>query len=311
MTNNLIMWIAFWVIIAVALFIDIVLMNRSHEDISIRKAFKMVSCWVGLAVGFGVAVFFLLGHVQAIEYATAYMVEYSLSIDNMFVFITIFAYFKIPQKHQLKVLLYGIMGAVVLRFLFIFVGITLISHFSWMVYVFGLILIWTAVKMFTPHDEKKGGFDNNIAFKFLKKHFRFSDDVTSGNFFIKQNGLVYITPIFAAIFVVEGSDVVFAVDSIPAVLSITRDTFIVYTSNIFAILGLRSLYFLLAGLVGKFEYLKYGVAAILLFVGAKMLISDYYHIPALISLSVIVAVLAITAAISVVVNNKRKNMEEK
>ncbi|MDR2709035.1 MAG: TerC/Alx family metal homeostasis membrane protein, partial [Elusimicrobiota bacterium] len=247
---------------------------------------------------FGAAIFLVLGKQKGLEYLTGYVVEYSLSIDNMFVFIVIFSYFAIPKKYQLKVLLFGVLGAIILRFIFIFVGITLLNAFSWTIYIFGVILLFTGLKMLKSGD-KENSLENNFFIKFLKKRFRFTDSIESGDFFVRKNGLLYITPIFAAIFVVEATDLIFAVDSIPAVLSITQDTFIVYTSNIFAVLGLRSLYFLLAQLADKFKMLKYGVAVILFFVGIKMLISHYYHINAGVSLGIIVAILLITIFISI------------
>lgn len=298
MSADSIMWLSFWVVIICALFIDIVVMGKAVAELTLKKVFKMVSVWVALALLFGAAIFLVLGKQKGLEYLTGYVVEYSLSIDNMFVFIVIFSYFAIPKKYQLKVLLFGVLGAIILRFIFIFVGITLLNAFSWTIYIFGVILLFTGLKMLKGGD-KENSLENNFFIKFLKKRFRFTDSIESGDFFVRKNGLLYITPIFAAIFVVEATDLIFAVDSIPAVLSITQDTFIVYTSNIFAVLGLRSLYFLLAQLADKFKMLKYGVAVILFFVGIKMLISHYYHINAGVSLGIIVAILLITIFISI------------
>lgn len=285
------MWIAFWVIVAVALFIDLAIMNKHHGKVTIKEALTMVSCWVGLALLFGLAIFLTLGSAKGVEYLTGYVVEYSLSIDNMFVFIMIFTYFAIPAENQPTVLLWGILGAVVMRFIFIFAGVKLITSFWWMMLIFGGILIFTAVKMVAKGEED---FDpgQNIAYKMLKKIMPLKDDYHGNNFFVRDAGKLFATPLFAAVVVVEMSDLVFAIDSIPAVLSITQDTFIVYTSNIFAIIGLRSLYFLLSGMAGKFPYLKYGIAVILAFVGAKMIAAHWFHVPTLLSLGVIVSVLA-------------------
>lgn len=299
MDISLIMWIAFWIIVVVALFVDLVVLSKHHGDLSMKEAFIMVCMWVGLALSFGVAVYFSLGHEKALEYLTGYIVEYSLSIDNMFVFLMIFSYFAIPKSHQPKILIYGILGAVILRFFFVFVGVKLINTFSWIIYVFGFILIATAIKMLVKKDEQVHP-EKNIAYIALKKIFPFKADTETDRFFIRENGVLYATPMFAAVIVIEMSDIVFAIDSIPAVLSISRDTFIVYTSNIFAIIGLRSLYFLLSNLASKFQYLQVGVAVILFFIGLKMIISHYIHIPTLMSLGVIISILAISIIASII-----------
>lgn len=305
METQMIMWIVFWVVVTAALFIDLVILNKHHGNIDLKEAVKMVCLWIGLALSFGAAIYFTLGGQKAVEYITGYIVEYSLSVDNMFVFLMIFTYFAIPKEHQPKVLIYGIAGAVALRFLFVFVGIQLINAFSWVIYVFGAILIFTAIKMLLQKDEEVHP-EKNIAYRLLKKIFPFKADTRTSNFFIKENGVLYATPMLAAVCVVEMSDIVFAIDSIPAVLSISRDTFIVYTSNIFAIVGLRSLYFLLASLAAKFKFLQAGVAAILFFVGVKMIISHYVHIPTLLSLGVIIFILAVAVIISVLYDKKQR-----
>jgi len=291
------MWIAFWVVVLGALFVDLAVVNKHKGKVTVRNALVMVLCWVGLALAFGAAVYFTLGSVKAVEYLTAYVVEYSLSVDNMFVFIIIFSYFAIPAENQPTVLLWGVLGAVVMRFIFIFAGIKLINAFSWMMFVFGAILIFTAVKMLV---NRGGNFNpgENIAFKIIKKIFPFKEDYRGGNFFTVENGRRFATPLLAAVAVVEVTDLIFAVDSIPAVLSITRDTFIVYTSNIFAVIGLRSLYFLLNGMADKFPYLKYGIAAILAFVGVKMIVANWFHISTPLSLGVVVGILLLPIAAS-------------
>jgi len=289
------MWIAFWVVVLCALFVDLAVINKRKGKITVREAAVMVGGWVALALAFGCGIYFALGPGKAVEYLTAYVVEYSLSVDNMFVFILIFSYFAIPAQNQPKVLLWGVLGAVVMRFIFIFAGIKLIAAFSWMMFVFGAVLIFTAVKMLVKKEED---FDpgKNIAFKIIKKIFPFKEDYHGDNFFTVENGRRFATPLLAAVAVVEVTDLIFAVDSIPAVLSITRDTFIVYTSNIFAVIGLRSLYFMLAGMADKFPYLKYGIAAILAFVGVKMITANWLHVPTLTSLAVIAGILAVSIA---------------
>lgn len=303
---EMIMWVVFWIVVIAALFVDLVILHKHHGNVTFKEAVIMVCLWIGLALSFGVAIYFTLGSQKAIEYITGYVVEYSLSIDNMFVFLMIFTYFAIPKEHQPKVLIYGIVGAVVLRFIFVFVGVKLINTFSWIIYVFGALLIFTAIKMLVLKDEEVHP-ENNIAYRILKKIFPFKADTNTSKFFIKENGVLYATPMLAAVCVVEMSDIIFAIDSIPAVLSITRDTFIVYASNIFAIVGLRSLYFLLSNLASKFKFLKTGVAVILIFVGVKMTISHYVHIPTLASLGTIIFILGISIIISVLYEKKQKN----
>ena len=266
----------------------------------------MVAAWVSLALIFGGAIWLVHGSTQALEYLTGYLIEYSLSIDNMFVFIMIFSFFAVPKEYQPKVLLWGILGAVIMRFIFIFIGVQLITKFSFMIYIFGAFLIWTAIKMFTHKEEEKKDLSQMPLLKIAKKIIPFKDDYHGDNFFAKINGKTFATPLLACVFVIEGSDLIFALDSIPAVLSITQDTFIVYTSNIFAIIGLRSLYFLLAGMAGKFEYLKYGIALILAFVGLKMVLSSVVHLPIWLSLLVIAVILTSTVLISLHLQKHKK-----
>ena len=267
--HHLSLWILFWIVVIIALGFDLFVLNKHHGHVSIKDASIMVVAWVTLALCFGGVIWFASGTQSALEFFTGYVIEYSLSIDNMFVFIMIFSYFAIPKDHQPKALLWGILGAVVMRFIFIFIGVQLITKFSFMIYIFGAILIYTALKMLLGKDEKIDPSKNPIL-KLFKKIMRVNETIHNGNFFYRENGKLFATTLLATVIVIEGSDLVFAVDSIPAVLAVTQDTFIVYTSNIFAIIGLRSLYFLLAGMAGKFEYLKYGIAAVLAFVGAKM-----------------------------------------
>ncbi len=288
------MWLAFWITVLAALFIDLTVLNKHHGHVSIKEAAVMVCAWVSLALLFGGAIWLFEGPQHALAFYTGYVLEYSLSIDNMFVFILIFSYFAIPHDLQPKALLWGILGAVMLRFLFIFVGVQLISLFSWTIYVFGALLIFTAIKMLLQKEDDEFDPSNSLPLKILRKFMPLKTDYHGENFFIKDTGKWFATPLFAAVLVIEMSDLIFAVDSIPAVLSITQDTFLVYSSNIFAIIGLRSLYFLLSGMAGKFPYLKYGISVILFFVGVKMLLSHYVKIPILASLGVIVGLLVLS-----------------
>lgn len=286
------MWIAFWIVVLTALFLDLAILNKHKGHVSIKEAALMVTAWISLAALFGAAIWLVEGPRHALEFYTGYLLEYSLSIDNMFVFIMIFSYFAVPHDLQPKVLLWGILGAVILRFVFIFVGVQLISAFSWMIYVFGALLIFTAAKMLLQKEDEQFDPSDSLVLKIFKKIMPIKVDYHGGNFFVKENFKWFATPLFAALLVIEMSDVIFAVDSIPAVLGITRDTFLVYSSNIFAIIGLRSLYFLLSGMAGKFPYLKYGISVILFFVGVKMLVSHYVKVPVPLSLGVIVLILA-------------------
>ena len=288
------MWAAFWITVLAALFIDLTVLNKHHGHVSIKEAGIMVCAWVSLALLFGGAIWLFEGPQHALAFYTGYVLEYSLSIDNMFVFILIFSYFAIPHALQPKALLWGILGAVILRFIFIFVGVQLISLFSWTIYVFGALLIFTATKMLLQKEDDEFDPSNSLPLKILRKFMPLKTNYHGENFFIKEAGKWFATPLFAAVLVIEMSDLIFAVDSIPAVLSITQDTFLVYSSNIFAIIGLRSLYFLLSGMAGKFPYLKYGISVILFFVGVKMILSHYVKIPILASLGVIVGLLMLS-----------------
>ena len=288
------MWIAFWAVVLAALFIDLAVLNKHHGHVSIKKAAVMVCAWVSLAALFGGAIWIFEGPQHALEFYTGYILEYSLSIDNMFVFIMIFSYFAVPHDLQPKVLLWGILGAVLMRFIFIFVGVQLMTAFTWMIYVFGALLIFTAAKMLLQNEDTPADPSQSFILKIFKKIMPIKTDYHGENFFIQEAGKWFATPLFAALLVIEMSDVIFAVDSIPAVLGITQDTFLVYSSNIFAIIGLRSLYFLLAGMAGKFPYLKYGISVILFFVGIKMILSHFVKIPVPLSLGIIVGILALS-----------------
>jgi tellurite resistance protein TerC len=285
------MWLLFWFIVIVSLFVDLAILNKHKGNISTKNASIMVSLWITIAIIFGFTVYICLGSSKALEFFTGYLVEYSLSVDNMFVFLMIFSFFNTPKQSQPKVLIYGILGAVILRFLFVFIGVSLINTFSWTIYIFGAILIYTSIKVMLQKS-KKIAPENNIAYKILKKIFPLDNNSKTKSFFIKKDKVLYATPILAAVVVIEMSDIIFAVDSIPAVLSISVDPYIVYTSNIFAIIGLRALYFLLYNLTEKFKFLKFAIAIILLFVGFKMMVSHFITIPTILSLSIIVIILS-------------------
>ncbi|MEI7483043.1 MAG: TerC/Alx family metal homeostasis membrane protein, partial [Elusimicrobiota bacterium] len=262
--------------------------------------------WVFVATVFGCLTGYMLGHERMLEFFTAYVIEYSLSMDNMFVFIMIFAYFNVPKKYQPKILTWGILGAVAMRLVLIFAGVGLINAFGWIIYVFGAILIFTAVKMFLQKDEAMDPGKNPVL-KLLARVMPLDMTAETGDFFTKKE-VWYATSLFATLLVIETTDLIFAVDSIPAVLAISKEPFIVYTSNVFAVVGLRSLYFFLAAIMDSFRFLKTGISVILFYVGIKMLVSDFAHIPALLSLCVVLAILALSIILSILIKPKSDNI---
>ncbi len=300
MTPLEIMWLVFGVTAASLFAADIKLSAGRAHEITRKEALMLCGFWVLVASLFGFLTGHMLGYERMIEFFTGYVIEYSLSMDNMFVFVMIFAYFGVDKRYQPKILTWGILGAVVMRLILIFTGVGLIKAFGWIIYVFGAILIYTAFKMYF---QKDGEMDpgSNPVLKLLAKVMPIDKDDRSGNFFVRRNAVLYATPLFATLLVIETSDLIFAVDSIPAVLAISKEAFIVYTSNVFAVVGLRSLYFLLASLLDLFRYLKTGISVILFYVGCKMLASDFVHIPAILSLGVVLGILALSMLLSVLI----------
>src|SRR6185369_7326540 len=293
MPEQAVMWGAFGVLVAVMLVIDLGLNRKSHE-ISFRESLTWTVVWVALSLIFNIGIYFELGKTKALEFFTGYVIEKSLSVDNLFVFIMIFSYFNISRLHQPKILKWGIIGALVMRAIFIFAGIELLAAFHWMIYLFGAILIITGIKMAFGGEEEIEP-EKNLLVKLVRKFVPVTRRVQGDRFFINRRGIRAATPLFLALVMVESSDVIFALDSIPAVLAVTRDPFIVYTSNVFAIMGLRALYFLLSNVMGMFAYLKLGISVILAFVGVKMLLADTrFEIPIHFSLGVIFGVLTIS-----------------
>lgn len=295
------MWTVF-IVTATALFVaDIKLSAGRAHEITRKEAMMLCGFWVLVATLFGFLTGHMLGYEKMLEFFTGYVIEYSLSMDNMFVFIMIFSYFGVPKKYQPKILTWGILGAVVMRLVLIFTGVKLITTFHWLIYVFGAVLIFTAIKMLL---QKEGDMDPgaNPVLKLLGKIIPIDKEGSDGAFFVKRR-IWHATPLFATLVVVETSDLIFAVDSIPAILAVSTDKFIVYTSNVFAVVGLRSLYFLLASIMDLFRYLKIGISIILFYVGVKMLISGYIKIPALLSLTVVLGILAASMLLSVVIKH--------
>lgn len=283
-------WIGFLALIIALLLFDLLWFHRKPHAIAAKEAFGWVCFWVALAVAFNGFVYLEFGTAKALEFSTGYIVELALSLDNVFVFIVLFRYFKVPTQFQHRVLFYGILGAIVLRGIFILVGAALLNRFHWLLYVFGAFLVITAIKLLVQKDEGVHP-EHNPVLKWLRKLIPITHEYHGQKFFLKSDKGLRATPLLAVLVLVESTDVVFALDSIPAIFGITRDPFIVYTSNIFAILGLRALYMLLAGIMDKFHYLKYGLGAVLLFIGAKMLISGFLHIPIVLSLGIVALLL--------------------
>lgn len=283
--------------------LDLGVFHRHTHEVKIKEALIWTTVWVILSLCFNLWIYIGFGSKPAIEFLTGYLVEKSLSIDNVFVFLVIFTFFRVPAEYQHKVLFWGILGALVMRAIFIFAGISLMNKFHWLVYVFGGFLIITGIKM-AFHRDYQVHPERNILLRLFKKMLPMTADFRGANFFISENGRRYATPLFAVLVLIESTDLLFAVDSIPAILAITTDPFIVYTSNVFAILGLRSLYFALAGFMKLFKYLHFGLAFILIFVGIKMAISSIYKFPPLISLVIIGLAIAISVAASLIAKNR-------
>lgn len=297
MDNHILLWLAFALLMSVVIVVDLGLSGKSHE-ITFREALVRTLIWVSMALLFNAGIYHYLGSRPALEFFTGYLIEKSLSVDNLFVFIMIFSYFRVPRQYQPKILKWGIIGALVMRGLFIFLGVELLNAFSWMMYVFGAILVVTGYKMaFGGEDEIDP--EKNLLVRLARRFYPVIHRIRNDRFFIRKAGVRCATPLFLTMLALESSDVIFAVDSIPAIFAVTRDPFIIYTSNIFAIMGLRSLFFLLSGAMGMFVYLKFGISFILAYVGVKMLVADFWHIPAYFSLGVIIGVLAISILISV------------
>ncbi|OHB32332.1 MAG: tellurium resistance protein TerC [Desulfuromonadaceae bacterium GWB2_53_15] len=303
MSEQSLMWGAFGLLMIVMLTVDLG-MNRKAHKVTFRQALTWSIIWVSLALLFNIGIYVFLGKIKALEFFTGYVIEKSLSVDNLFVFIMIFGYFKIRGEHQARILKWGIIGALVLRALFIFTGIELLETFHWMFYLFGALLLYTAWKMAFGGDEEVHP-DKNLLVMLARKLFPFTKKVHGDWFFKRRNGLLVASPLFLTLVMVESSDVLFAIDSIPAIFAVTLDPFIVFTSNIFAIMGLRALYFLLASVMGMFVYLKFGISSILAFVGAKMIASTMgVHIPIQISLAVIIGSLTLAVIASLTIGKK-------
>jgi tellurite resistance protein TerC len=290
-------WVVFNLFVLAMLALDLGVFHRKSHEVGMKEALSWSAVWISLALVFNVGLYFWQGSRPAMEFLTGYLIEKALSVDNIFVFIMIFAYFKVPPLYQHKVLFWGILGALVMRAMCIAAGVTLLKQFHWLIYVFGGFLILTGVKMLLTKN-KQIDPGKNPMLKLFRRVMPVTENYEGDKFFVRRDARLWATPLFIALLFVEMSDLIFAVDSIPAILSITQDPFIVYTSNVFAILGLRALYFALAGIMGMFHYLHYGLSAILIFVGTKMVIVDIYKIPVGASLAVVAGILVLSVVVS-------------
>jgi len=303
MGEHFVFWIGFNAFVILMLALDLGVFHKNIHKVPVKEAVIWTTIWIGLAMIFNVLIYFDMGKTKALEFLTGYVIEYSLSVDNIFIFILIFSFFQVNDKYQHKVLFWGIIGALIMRAIFIFAGVALISRFHWIIYIFGGFLIITGIRMLF-HGDTKVDPEKNPVVRFFRKFFPVTHTMHEDKFFIKQNSKTYATPLFLCLLIIETSDLIFAVDSIPAVLAITQDTFIVYTSNIFAILGLRSLYFAISGIMEYFRFLKIGLAFVLTFVGVKMCTASFLEIPVVYSLGIIVTILLLSILASVVIKKK-------
>ncbi|MDO9052071.1 MAG: TerC family protein [Methylotenera sp.] len=308
------MWAGFGVFVLAMLAVDMVLLGRhGSQKVSSREALIWSAVWFVMAMLFGAVLWGWLDHTagravadtKTMEYLTGYLLEKTLAMDNIFVFVMIFSYFAVPLEFQKRILVYGVLGAIVLRALMILIGAWLIAQFHWVLYIFGAFLLITGIKMFVFADHEPN-LANNPLLKWLRSHIRITDGYRGDKFWVYEKGVRWFTPMFLVLVLIEFSDVIFAMDSIPAIFAVTNDPFIVFTSNIFAILGLRALYFLLAGMADRFHLLKFGLAVVLIFVGIKMLIVEWFKIPVAVSLGVVIAVLGISILLSLKATAKPK-----
>ena len=306
------LWGTFAVVVVIMLAIDLLLQGkRGAHTMTMKQAAAWSLVWVTLSLLFNAAFWWYLtttagrevADAQALAFLTGYLIEKALAVDNVFVWLMLFSYFAVPAALQRRVLIYGVLGAIVLRTIMIFAGSWLVTQFSWLLYLFGAFLLFTGIKMALAKEDDHAIGDKPLV-RWLRGHLRMTDTIEGEKFFVRQNGLLYATPLFLVLIMVELSDVIFAVDSIPAIFAVTTDPFIVLTSNLFAILGLRAMYFLLANVAERFSMLKYGLSLILVFIGVKMLIVDLFHIPIAISLGVVGGILALTLLINAWVNHR-------
>jgi tellurite resistance protein TerC len=298
MSNQILIWVAFNIFVLAMLAVDLKVFHRQAHAVKLKEALIWSAIWIALALAFNLGLFFWRGSEAALEFLAGYLVEKSLSMDNLFVFLMIFSYFGVQAAHQHKVLFWGVLGALIMRGIFIFAGIALIERLHWIIYVFGALLIISGVRMAFSNNEEINP-ERNPVLRLFRRFVPVTQDYEADKFFVKRATRYVATPLFVVLLVIETTDVIFAVDSVPAVLAITLDPFIVYTSNVFAILGLRALYFALAGIMAMFYYLHYGLSLILVFVGTKMILADFYEMPVGIALGIIAGILVLSILASI------------
>ncbi len=303
MATNIWFWVIFNVFVLGLLALDLGVFHRNDHAVSMKEATIWTVVWISISLLFNVGIYFYAGPEPALQFLTGYLIEKALSVDNIFVFVMLFSYFNVPVIFQHRVLFWGILGALIMRGLLIGVGAFLIAQFHWVIYIFGAFLIFTGIRMAVQKDEHVEVESNGVV-KLLRRIMPVTQSYHGHDFFVRNAGRLFATPLFVVLLIVETTDLIFALDSIPAIFAVTTDPFLVYTSNVFAILGLRSLYFLLAEVVTKFRFLKIGLSAILVFVGVKMMIVDIFHIPILLSLGVIAGILTISIVASLLLPEK-------
>jgi tellurite resistance protein TerC len=292
-------WVAFCAGTVILLVLDMFVFHKHAHEPSLRESAMWTVFWCALALVFNACIWWKFGAIHAVHFFTGYLVEWSLSMDNVFVFVVIFSYFGVPLRYQYRVLFWGIFGAIVMRLTFILIAGALLERFAWVMYIFGAFLFYTGIKLATAHGSETNP-EHNFVLRFARKYLRVAPGTHGDHFFVRENGKLYVTSLFLVLLVIESTDVIFAIDSVPAIFGITNDRFIVFTSNVFAIMGLRALYFLLAGVMNLFRYLSYGLSAILIFIGLKMLLHDVIHLPHWASLLVIVSLLATSIIASLI-----------
>ena len=310
MENTPLFWLGFNAFVIALLLLDLLVFNRKAHAVRMSEALGWSAFWIFLSLCFNGLVYKTMGPEAGLQWLTGYLVEKALSVDNLFVFLLIFTYFKVPAQYQHRILFWGVLGALILRAIFILVGAALLAKFHFLLYVLGAFLVYTGIKMALSADGAEIDPEANPVVRFLSRHLPITRQLDGGKFFTKKDGVRFATPLFVVLVMVETTDVVFAVDSIPAILAISRDTFIVFTSNVFALLGLRALYFALAGLMQAFHYLHYGLSLILVFIGGKLLIEDFYTFPMPVALGIVGAILVGSVLISLVLPKAATPKEE-
>jgi tellurite resistance protein TerC len=295
----LLFWIIFNAVVLILLLIDLALVNRGGRVLSLKQTLLSSAIWIGLTVAFAIFIHFWMGPTKSLEFITGYLIEEALSVDNLFVFIMLFRYFKVPPEQERTVLFWGIVGALIMRAAFILLGVSLVKRFEWILYLLGIFLIYTGFQLMREGEGERVDPSRNFALRLARKFLPVTEEYEGNRFSVIRDGQRFVTPLFIVLLVVETTDILFATDSIPAILAITRDSFIVYTSNVFAILGLRSLFFALAAMIKLFHYLNYGLAVVLMFIGVKMLVAMKYTIPTWLTLVVVAVVLGASVLASV------------